>query len=662
MSTAVTYNVNVATGNTDSTLNNVSKGVSAITQNVGGMKAAFDKIGAAAFTFNNIAQSIGSVTTAINQSIEPGVKLDSSLKDLQAITGATDSQLQLIKKSARESGLAFGVDAAGGVESYKLLLSQLSPELAKAPIALKGMGDDIAIFSKQLKGDTAGAAAILTTAMNQYGVSVEDPMKATKTMGVMMNIMSAAAKEGSAELPQIKSALEQAGLMAKTANVSFAETNSAIQVLDKAGKKGAEGGVAIRNLLAEMSLGAKQPKVVAAGMAALGVDLSKVADQSLTFAQRLDILKPALRDQGLLTQYVGKENLAATIALIQGTGEMNRYTKAIVGTNSATEMAGIVMDSYEEKMNRVWARMKDVGISAFDLMRPVLPAFQVFGAGITFVAQFGAAINAVSIISNTAFGAAIGRATTATWGFVRSLFASTVSLVRVGLQYAATAAMVLGGFVTSLISATAAQLGLNVAMSANPFGLIVIGVAAAVGIVIVLIKYWDTIKEKVVQFAHWFVGIADTIFPGFAKSIHVVFDGIKEKFAAFVGWVKDAISYVKDLFGAGDEKKEVNVISDIRSNKAHPVTANNIPGIDIPNAAQKNEAIVGKSQKEAKSTAENITSGGSKPTNIYVTIGKFQDKIEIHAATMKEGVDDIVRLIDERFLAVLNSANALTAK
>ena len=149
----------------------------------------------------------------------------------------------------------FGIDASTGVESYKLLLSQLGPELANTPEALNAMGRDAAILSKQLGGDTASATEILTTALNQYGVDIKDPIRATQAMSDMMNTMSAAAKEGSAELPAIKSALEQAGMMAKTANVPFNELNAAIQVLDKSGRKGAEGGVAIRNVLAEMSQG-----------------------------------------------------------------------------------------------------------------------------------------------------------------------------------------------------------------------------------------------------------------------------------------------------------------------------------------------------------------------------------------------------------------------
>lgn len=669
MSTSLTYNVQVATGSTTTILADVSRGVEGVTQRVGGMSSAFARIGAGAFIFNNIAQSVGAVSNAINQTIEPGAKLDDALRDLEAITGATDTQLKEIKKSARESALAFGVDATGGVESYKTILSQLSPELAKTPAALSGMGNDIAILSKQLEGSTTAAAGLLTTAMNQYGVSLDDPMEATRTMGVMMNIMSAAAQAGSAELPQIKSALEQAGLMAKTANVSFAETNAAIQVLDKAGKKGAEGGVAIRNILAEMALGAKQPKQVADGFKAMGIDLDKVSDQSLSFSQRLQILKPALQNQGLLTQYVGKENVAAAIALIQGTSVMDGYTKSIVGTNSAVEMAGIKMESYKEKLNRYWAYIKNIGISVFDAFRPALPAFQIFAAGVQYMAQFGAAINAVSIISNTQFGIAMGKATTSTWTFIRAQGVSMLGLLRTGAAYIYTGAVGMASYISSIITATAAQVGLNVAMSVNPIGLIVVGVAAAVGAVVLLVKHWDTIKVKIVEFGlwiwnhhpfKWLIDVVDKIFPGFKQKMGELWDWVVVKFEKLVGWIKEAFGWIKKLFSSDSTDAATgNAATELAA-----ITSSPIAGIEVPNAGQKNAAItnVGNEPKEAKTTAQNITSGGSKPTNIYVTVGKFQDKIEIHANTFREGVDDMRRMVQEEFLAMLNSANSLSTQ
>jgi TP901 family phage tail tape measure protein len=317
-------------------------------------------------SMNAFIQNVNAAADGLVSMNDPGMKLSSSLAELKAITGVAGKGLQEIEGYARENAKTFGGSAADGVESYKLLLSQLTPELAKQPKALKAMGENVSILSKQMGGDNAAAAEVLTTAMNQYGVSLENPMQASKDMSSMMNIMSKAAADGSAELPQIKSALEQAGLASKTANVSFAETNAAIQVLDKNGKKGAEGGVALRNVLATLSEGRFLPKDVKAELKAAGVDINALTDKSKTLKERLDPLNKIMNDQALVTKLFGKENSAAAIALIQGRNSMDTMTKAIQGSNDAYRQADAIMESPLEKNSRLQAQIDDFKISLFN--------------------------------------------------------------------------------------------------------------------------------------------------------------------------------------------------------------------------------------------------------------------------------------------------------
>ena len=315
---------------------------------------------------NNLIQNINSAADGLTAMNGPGLALGTSLSDLSAITGATGEKLKEIEGYARANAKTFGGSAAQGVEAYKLILSQLTPEIAKQPKALQAMGNSVAILSKTMGGDTLAATEVLTTAMNQYQVSLDDPTAASAEMARMMNVMSAAAKEGSAELPQIKQALEQAGLSAKTANVSFAETNAAIQVLDKNGKKGAEGGVALRNVLATLSQGRFLPKDVQKELQGAGVNIADLTDRSKSLQDRLSPLKNIMNDQALITKLFGKENNAAAIALISNTDEMGRLTTAVQGTNTAYEQAETVMKSQEEKNKKLQASVDDLKISLFN--------------------------------------------------------------------------------------------------------------------------------------------------------------------------------------------------------------------------------------------------------------------------------------------------------
>src|SRR5690606_807451 len=157
----------------------------------------------------------------------------------------------------------------------------------------------------------------------------------TEEMGRMMNIMAAAAKEGSAELPDQKQALEQSGMAAKAAALRFEEHAAAIQVLDKAGKKGSEGGIALRNTLAILSTGRFLPKDIQEELKAEGVNVDTLGDKTLDFTDRLRPLKKIMGDTALVTKLFGRANSNSALALIDGIDAQEQLKERIVDTNTA---------------------------------------------------------------------------------------------------------------------------------------------------------------------------------------------------------------------------------------------------------------------------------------------------------------------------------------
>lgn len=608
--------------------------------------------------FTNILQQVNMIADGFSSLAQPGLQLSTSMYDLQAITGVAGEKLKEIESYARENAKTFGGTAADGVESYKLILSQLSPEIGKVPVALKEMGTSVGNLSKLMGGDTAAATEVLTTAMNQYQISTENPLQASKEMADMMNVMAAAAQEGSAELPQIKQALEQAGMAAKTAGVSFAETNSAIQVLDKAGKKGSEGGVALRNIMATLSEGRFLPKDVQKELAAAGISTTKLGDKTLSLADRMKPLRRIMTDQALVTKLFGKENSNAAIALISGISEQERLTGAITGTNSAYEQAAIVMDSPAEKNKRLQAQIDNFKISLFNGTNGVLGYMGVIGSltkSATDIAPlFMLAGKAVDFVASK-------EKLQAFWSGVVAVKNRAVAIAT-GLW-------------------TGAQLLLNTAMSANPIGLIVLAVVALVGIVTTAIYYYDQFGAAMMIL----LGPIGMVISAF-KSVSDHWTSIKEAFSGggiiaglkrigvvlldvLLKPVQQLLELIAKIPGLGkiaqggaDAVKSLRTRLDLvtpgeiikePSKKANGIAAAKLAG--ITGGGGGSGVLAGKDKTK---TNEAIATGGTKNTTVHITLGEM---IGIKAGTVNgsnETIEKVGGAMEDNLLRVLAMASS----
>ena len=596
------YNFNV-NGNYTSAINNMSRATGDFSAQVNGTMGVIDKLAGTFAKFDLASSGFQRMAGALREISSANVALDSQMHDLSAVAGVTGEGLKTIEGYARSSAKAFGTDAGTAVEGYKLLLSQLTPELGKCPEALKAMGEAIQTTSKLMGNDGKAAAEVLTTAMNQYGVSLADPMEASRKMAEMMNTMAAAGQAGSAELPAIKAALEQCGMAAKAANVSFEETNAAIQVLDKAGKKGSEGGVALRNTLSILSQGRFLPKDTREELEKAGIDVIALGDKSKTLKERLEMLKPVLNDSALFSKLFGMENANAARALVQGTEQLGQFTEAVTGTNSAEEQAGIVMDSIAEKRARFQQQIEDLKIalaqatggftswigvvaSALIPVSELMPLITGVGSAIRWVTSlnFASMLSRVATMARTAavsialmgdttavtngislgFMGNLGRitimmlrfATVGVWNGIKALFAFFASLVATGGASATFAGTASVSFTAFKVSAVSACRAVSVAIMNIP---IVGWIAAAIAALIAIgVYFWNTsVKFRAVLKGLW--AAFKAVFSGIGNLAKQTFgaigDLIKAAFHLDAGGITAALNKLKSAYS--DYGKEV---------------------------------------------------------------------------------------------------------
>lgn len=712
------YNFNIS-GNFSQNISQMLQNAETFTKKAEGVCEVCEKWAGRLAKLNLASDYLQNVSGVLKDIGSGAVTLDSQMHDLSAVAGVTGEGLKTIEGYARSSAKAFGTDASVAVQGYKLILSQLSPELGKCPAALKAMGDAIQTTSKLMGNDGTAAAEVLTTAMNQYGVSLADPMEASRKMAEMMNVMAAAGQAGSAELPAIKAALEQCGMASKAANVSFEETNAAIQVLDKAGKKGSEGGVALRNTLSILSQGRFLPKDTREELERAGIDVLALGDKSKSLKERLELLKPVLNDSALFSKLFGMENANAARALVQGTEQLGQFTEAVTGTNSAEEQAATVMESTAEKRARFRQQIEDIKISftqltggvfawvgvAASAAAPLSQLTPVFigiykGVRLAMSLNYAAALGRVATMARTAaisitlmgsrtalangislgFIGNIGRCTIALlrfstagiWSDIKALGAFLLSLITTGgasATFAGIASVSFGAFKLSAVSACRA---VSIAIMNIP----IIGwIAAAIAALIAVgVYFWNTsVKFRAVLKGLW--AAFKAVFSGIGNLAKQTFgaigDLIKAAFKLDAGGITAALNKLKGAYG--DYGKEVgkafndaytaemkageksNAKKSTKKQGKSAATA----GVTIPEVPTPTVPDV--ASGTAGATASKKTGGssdsGGKIKNVSIHVDKLVERLEIHTANLQESAERVKDVVAQALLSALNDTN-----
>ena len=678
-------------GNFTVKMEEMATAIGEFTAKVQKSQGVFDRFVGMAAKVDILSNGVTKMAQALGDIVQPGIALNTSMTDLQAVTGVTGEGLKQIESYARDTAKAFGIDAAGAVESYKLILGQLSPELAKSPVALKAMGEHVATLSKLMGGDATAAAETLNTAMNQYGVDLSDPIKASEEMARMMNVMAAAGQEGSAELPQIKEALEQAGMAAKGAGVSFEEANAAIQVLDKAGKKGSEGGIALRNVIATLSQGRFIPKDVQKELKKAGINVTDLADRGKSLKERLELLRPVMNDAALFAKLFGKENTNAAMALVGGTEEVGRYTEAIQGTQSANDQAAVVMDGFAERQARIRQQIEDFKISIFQATGDVSLWAGALSDALIPLAQLMPLLSGmlpiVKGVSIWIFQGAKGL-----FLFGKGALTALVGVGKLAVTLLTRGATALFYYIGSLVTGGSAQLGFAMmsqlafasfktaavtacrTVSAAIMSIPLIGwIAAAIAAIVAIgIYFWNTsakfratLKGLWASFKAVFSNIWDLakeVFGSISDLIKAAFsldgDGISAAISKMTGAFSKFGKETGNAFQEAYDQEIKDSLAKAKQQKddegASGDLSDTIGNVDLPVINTPGGGGGGSTDSSSRHSGGG---GSGKATNVTIHIGKLVDNLTIKTSNLSTDPSEVKGIITELLISAVNDAN-----
>jgi len=408
-------------------------------------------------------------------------RYDDAIQSLSAVTGVTGkgledmkSQVMSLAKESKKSGDEIA-------KAFENVGSNMSEYLSD-PKGLRMITAAGVTLSKAARMEVAPALDNLTTIMNQFDLKAKDAAKS-------VNILTAGEIVGNVRTADISTALQEFGASASSANVNLGESVALIEVLGKKLKK-EQIGVAGRNILVAMAAAKGLPKEGRRYLEAYGVSTAKLMNSQTPLIERLTELKKISGDATAMVKVFGKENITAATILLKNLPMYKDWEGQIQNTNKAQDQANINSKSF---INRL-AQMKSAFDNILIAQNENTGGLSLLGNVIGFAADhMKALVNIVTLAigAYASFWTYTKLATAATWINNQATLFSAIAQGKNVMAFAA-GTFAMKAFTVWQYAVTAAQWLWNAAMTANPIGLIIVGIGALVAGIIWMVKHWDT--------------------------------------------------------------------------------------------------------------------------------------------------------------------------
>lgn len=271
--------------------------------------------------FTSYAAAFVGISTSIHSAVTANMEFEKSLSSLRSLTGVSADELNYFRTEAIRMGMDSTQSASQMVDAFKLIGSRM-PELLKNKEALTQTAEAAVVLAEAAELDVPTAAKALTGALNQMGESSAHAAE-------YINILAAASQQGSADIPYLNKAIENAGGAASSTGVKFNELVAIIEAIAPKITDAASAGTNLRNIFLTLESSANQnlrPSVV--GLSTAIDNLSKM---------NLDAVQ--------LTKMFGKESVTAAIAILQEKDAFDKLSQSIKNTNTAYDQAEINNDN-----------------------------------------------------------------------------------------------------------------------------------------------------------------------------------------------------------------------------------------------------------------------------------------------------------------------------
>ena len=456
----------------------LNKQISRVKDGLDRLKDAF-KVTAA---YGVAATAIYSVVNAFKSGLQAIVDYDQGLMNLQAITGATDSEVSAmgstIENVAETTKFSTGEVAAGMV-----LLGQAGFDAGESISAIQATAN----LATGTLSDMATTTDLLTTTVRAFNL---DAIESGRVADVMAN----AVNKSKLTIDKLRTAFNYVAATAAQAGISLEGTAATMMVLSNNGLRASSIGTGLRQVLSRLL---KPNEKLGAALEAVGLNLKDIDPKTVGWRKTLESLIAVLYDSESKTVDMSKAfdlfslrgSQAATVIVKSFvSGNYEQALQKVYELGTAEEMAAKQAKGLGVKIKNLVDRAKVLAVAVgksglAGVLKVVIDGFRALMSGLTMLVS---TIGGQLVLQIAAWTASL-------WGAHKALMALFVLLRNTTVIQAFT--MMFTGKAGLIGALTTAGSSLLVFLKRiNP-------IILAVGALIPIIKLWVGAQDRAVKSA-----------------------------------------------------------------------------------------------------------------------------------------------------------------
>ena len=491
-----------------------------------------------------IENALNKMKELIANTIEVGATFESSMANVQAISGATDEELKLLSDTAKKFGSTTKFSASESADA----LGYMALAGWDAKTSAEALGGVLNLASSSGM-DLAQASDMVTDYLSAFGMQASES-------AYFADLLAYAQGNANTTAEGLGEAYKNCSANLASAGQDIETTTALLSMMANQGLKGSEAGTALNAVVRDMTSKMKD------GAIEIGKTKIAVQDSEGNFRDLSDILKEvekatdgmgsAQKASALQSTFTADSIKGLNLILNAGVDEANKFEQELRNcSGTAEDMANTMNDNLNGDLTALNSQIEGVQIAIYEKFEPALrKGVDVLSAlvdGVNFMVKHSSEFISAVVAMASAVGTYV--AYTTALKVMRDGWASLTIVTK---------------------AQTMAQTALNAVMSANPIGIVIALIAGLVAGFVILwnksegfrnfwIGLWETIKnavEPVIKgLGEWFTGAWNKVAEVWGKAkefFSQIWDAIKLIFAPVVDFYGtlfgNAWTLVKDIW------------------------------------------------------------------------------------------------------------------